>query len=44
VYEKYNDKAIYNVLEEVKDLVLSRPFLFTVRDLDVTITEIMPGM
>ncbi|KAL0893892.1 hypothetical protein ABMA27_013992 [Loxostege sticticalis] len=42
VYENNEEKARYNVLEEVKDLWLSPPFLFTVRDLDVTVTEIKP--
>lgn len=42
VYEDNTEKAMYNVLEEVKDLALSAPFLFTVRDLDVTVTEIKP--
>lgn len=43
IYENNTVKARYNVLEEVKDLGLSLPFLFTVRDLDVTVTEIKPG-
>lgn len=43
VYENNEEKAKYNVLEEVKDLWLHSPFLFTVRDLDVTVTEIKPG-
>ncbi|XP_063821748.1 uncharacterized protein LOC135071844 [Ostrinia nubilalis] len=42
VYENNEEKARYNVLEEVKDLWFSPPFLFTVRDLDVTVTEIKP--
>lgn len=43
IYEDNREKARYNVLEEVKDLWLYAPFLFTVRDLDVTVTEIKPG-
>lgn len=43
IYEKNEIKAQYNVLEEVKDLCFSPPFLFTVRDLYVTATEIKPG-
>lgn len=43
MYENNAEKAKYNVLEEVKDLWLSPPFLFSVRDLDVTVTEIRPG-
>lgn len=42
IYEKNEIKAQYNVLEEVKDLCFSPPFLFTVRDLYVTATEIKP--
>uniref|UniRef100_A0A2A4JVX5 Anaphase-promoting complex subunit 4 WD40 domain-containing protein n=1 Tax=Heliothis virescens TaxID=7102 RepID=A0A2A4JVX5_HELVI len=42
VYENNALKAKYNVLEEVKDLTFSPPFLFTVRDLYVTATEIKP--
>ncbi|XP_049866886.1 uncharacterized protein LOC126367426 [Pectinophora gossypiella] len=42
VYQDDELKALYNVLEEVKDLWLEPPFLFTVRDLDVTVTEIKP--
>ncbi|KAJ8722723.1 hypothetical protein PYW07_003903 [Mythimna separata] len=42
VYENNEMKAKYNVLEEVKDLGFSPPFLFTVRDLYVTATEIKP--
>ncbi|CAH0406501.1 unnamed protein product [Chilo suppressalis] len=42
VYEDNVEKARYNVLEEVKDLWLSPPYMFTVRDLDVTVTEIKP--
>ncbi|GBP30451.1 hypothetical protein EVAR_20904_1 [Eumeta japonica] len=42
VYENDKLKAKYNVLEEVKDLSLSAPYLFTVRDLDATVTEIKP--
>ncbi|XP_013186487.1 uncharacterized protein LOC106131821 [Amyelois transitella] len=42
VYENNVEKARYNVLEEIKDLDLSPPFMFTVRDLDVTVTEIKP--
>lgn len=43
VYENGVEKAKYNVLEEVKDLWFDAPYLFTVRDLDVTVTEIKPG-
>lgn len=43
VYEDNAEKARYNVLEEVKDLWIYPPYLFTVRDLDVTVTEIKPG-
>ncbi|XP_028041675.1 uncharacterized protein LOC114251559 [Bombyx mandarina] len=42
VYENGVEKAKYNVLEEVKDLWFDAPYLFTVRDLDVTVTEIKP--
>ncbi|KAI5633098.1 hypothetical protein NE865_14226 [Phthorimaea operculella] len=42
IYQDNSLKALYNVLEEVKDLWLAPPFLFTVRDLDVTVTEIKP--
>ncbi|XP_026758065.2 uncharacterized protein LOC113517560 [Galleria mellonella] len=42
VFENNKEIARYNVLEEVKDLWLYSPFLFTVRDLDVTVTEIKP--
>ncbi|CAG9783737.1 unnamed protein product [Diatraea saccharalis] len=42
IFENNEEKARYNVLEEVKDLWFSAPFLFTVRDLDVTVTEIKP--
>ncbi|XP_026746782.1 uncharacterized protein LOC113508026 [Trichoplusia ni] len=42
VYENNAMKANYNVLEEVKDLTFNSPFLFTVRDLYVTATEIKP--
>ncbi|XP_026329599.1 uncharacterized protein LOC113237383 [Hyposmocoma kahamanoa] len=42
IYENNEEKAKYNVLEEVKDLWFHSPFLFTVRDLDVTVTEIKP--
>ncbi|KAJ8725645.1 hypothetical protein PYW08_003828 [Mythimna loreyi] len=42
VFENNEMKAKYNVLEEVKDLGFSPPFLFTVRDLYVTVTEIKP--
>ncbi|XP_075969580.1 uncharacterized protein LOC142972384 [Anticarsia gemmatalis] len=42
VYENNAMKAKYNVLEEVKTLWFSPPYLFTVRDLYVTITEIKP--
>ncbi|KOB78848.1 putative Polyadenylation factor subunit [Operophtera brumata] len=34
--------ARYNVLEEVKSVQYSPPFMFTVRDLYVTVTEIQP--
>lgn len=43
VYENGKEKALFNVLEEVKDIELIRPHLFTVRDLDITVTEIHPG-
>ncbi|XP_059054332.1 uncharacterized protein LOC131848472 [Achroia grisella] len=43
VFKNNDEIARYNVLEEVKDLWYSSPFLFTVRDLDVTVTEIQPG-
>lgn len=42
VYENNEAKAKYSVLEEVKDLCYNEPFLFTVRDLYVTVTEIKP--
>ncbi|KAJ0180521.1 hypothetical protein K1T71_003925 [Dendrolimus kikuchii] len=42
VYENNEIKATYQVLEEVKDLCFNEPFLFTVRDLYVTVTEIKP--
>ncbi|XP_053625626.1 uncharacterized protein LOC128683738 [Plodia interpunctella] len=42
VFEDNAEKARYNVLEEVKDLEFSPPYMFTVRDLNVTITEIKP--
>lgn len=42
VYESNNRKAWYNVLEEVKCLCLNPPYLFTARDLYVTVTEIKP--
>ncbi|XP_041977188.1 uncharacterized protein LOC121731682 [Aricia agestis] len=42
VYEDNTLKAKYNVLEEVKSLVISSPFMFTARDLYVTVTEIKP--
>lgn len=34
---------MYNVLEEIKDIQYSPPFMFTVRDHYVTVTEIRPG-
>lgn len=37
-------KAKYNVLEEVKDIAINPPFMFTARDLYVTVTEVKPGM
>lgn len=43
IYENNAMKATYNVLEEVKDLWFSPPYLFTARDLYITITEIKPG-
>ncbi|XP_037301769.1 uncharacterized protein LOC119192020, partial [Manduca sexta] len=42
LYENNVEKPEYNVLEEVKDLWFSEPYLFTARDLDVTVTEIKP--
>ncbi|KAM3963580.1 uncharacterized protein ACR2FA_002506 [Aphomia sociella] len=42
VFDNNKESARYNVIEEVKDLWLSSPFLFTVRDLDITVTEIKP--
>ncbi|CAH4032040.1 uncharacterized protein LOC123710873 [Pieris brassicae] len=42
VYENNALKAFYNVLEEVKDVVVQPPYMFTARDLYVTITEIKP--
>ncbi|OWR49495.1 uncharacterized protein LOC116767596 [Danaus plexippus] len=44
VFEDTNLKAKYNVLEEVKDLEISPPFMFTARDLYVTVTEIKPDV
>lgn len=43
VYNNDSPKARYNVLEEVKDVQYNPPFMFTVRDLYVTATEIQPG-
>ncbi|XP_034840256.1 uncharacterized protein [Maniola hyperantus] len=42
VFENNNLIAKYNVLEEVKDIAISPPFMFTARDLNVTVTEIKP--
>ncbi|KAL4710704.1 hypothetical protein ACJJTC_004349 [Scirpophaga incertulas] len=42
LYENNEEKARFNVLEEVKDLWFTPPYLFTVRDLDVTVSEIKP--
>ncbi|XP_068629628.1 uncharacterized protein [Battus philenor] len=42
IYENNVEKAKYNVLEEVKDMALKPPYLFTARDLYVTVTEIKP--
>ncbi|CAH2259276.1 uncharacterized protein LOC120624689 [Pararge aegeria] len=42
VYENNSLIAQYNVLEEVKDIAISPPLMFTVRDLYVTVTEIKP--
>lgn len=43
IYENHAIKAKYQLLEEVKDIGLSLPFMFTARDLYVTATEITPG-
>ncbi|CAK1552054.1 unnamed protein product [Leptosia nina] len=42
VYQNNNLKASFNVLEEVKDVVVKPPYMFTARDLYVTVTEIKP--
>ncbi|XP_023947482.2 uncharacterized protein LOC112052578 [Bicyclus anynana] len=42
VFENNSLIANYNVLEEVKDLAICPPLMFTVRDLYVTVTEIKP--
>ncbi|XP_045445488.1 uncharacterized protein LOC123653542 [Melitaea cinxia] len=42
VYEQNELIAKYNVLEEVKDIAISPPFMFTARDLYVTVTEVKP--
>nr|XP_026495110.1 uncharacterized protein LOC113399982 [Vanessa tameamea] len=42
VFEENAFKAKYNVLEEVKDIAISPPYMFTARDLYVTVTEIKP--
>ncbi|CAH2086492.1 unnamed protein product [Euphydryas editha] len=42
VYEENELIAKYNVLEEVKDIAISPPFMFTARDLYVTVTEVKP--
>ncbi|CAG4981061.1 unnamed protein product [Parnassius apollo] len=42
IYENNTLKARYNVLEEVKDIGFKPPYLFTARDLYVTVTEIKP--
>ncbi|CAH2073977.1 unnamed protein product, partial [Iphiclides podalirius] len=41
-YENNTEKAKYNVLEEVKDIGFKPPYMFTARDLYVTVTEIKP--
>lgn len=43
VFENDSLVAKYNVLEEVKDIAISPPLMFTARDLYVTVTEIKPG-
>ncbi|XP_038215710.1 uncharacterized protein LOC119835126 [Zerene cesonia] len=42
VYEDHILIASYNVLEEVKDVIVNPPYMFTARDLYVTVTEIKP--
>ncbi|XP_013182306.1 PREDICTED: uncharacterized protein LOC106128454 [Papilio xuthus] len=42
IYENNDVKAKYQVLEEVKDICLKPPYMFTARDLYVTVTEIKP--
>ncbi|XP_072943923.1 uncharacterized protein [Epargyreus clarus] len=42
IYENNAIKAKYQLLEEVKDIALCLPFMFTARDLYVTATEITP--
>ncbi|XP_045491268.1 uncharacterized protein LOC123691084 [Colias croceus] len=42
VYEDNILIASYNVLEEVKDVIVNPPYMFTARDLYVTVTEIKP--
>ncbi|XP_050664509.1 uncharacterized protein LOC126965089 [Leptidea sinapis] len=42
VFENNEPKAAYSVLEEVKDIKVNLPYMFTARDLYVTVTEIKP--
>nr|CAD7404455.1 unnamed protein product [Timema poppensis] len=44
VYENDELMRIYDLTEEVRDMAVSTQLLYTVRDRDLVITELLPGM